>query len=135
MQAAVLRFGSILSALVLMGGWTPAAPPRSSSESCPDLRPVINPVDPQYPPAIAGVDGWDYHKTPDRDEDLDGDGIVDHLHVIAHAAVDSGGEGLWDDGQPWQVYVETGCVTTHVFSRDGCSSAFSTCGSQRTTRS
>lgn len=72
-------------------------------------------VDPAQAPAVAGADGWMYHRTAETD--LDGDGQSERIVVMARAEVRDG-RPLWDDGQPWQVYVEEpDGERTHVYAR------------------
>lgn len=60
-------------------------------------------VDSAIAPAVAGADGWFYHKHAEAD--LDGDGSTER--VVLTARVDLyRGRPAWDDGQPWQVYIE-----------------------------
>ncbi len=70
-------------------------------------------VDPQYPRAIAGENGYEYQKVASAD--FDGDGDQERAFLIANAEVVDG-EPLWDDGHVWQVYIEepTG-ERTYVF--------------------
>lgn len=83
-----------------------------------DPAPELILVDPRYELSTAGVQGYDYHQTAEAD--LDGDKTNETVHVIALVTrtgklpPDDVG---WDDGQPWQVYVEepSGEVT-HVYA-------------------
>ena len=76
-------------------------------------------VDPAYPQPLPG----DYRRT--ARVDLDGDGREEQIVVLAAVElVRDGGEfpGIddfaWDDGQPWQVYVEEpGGQRTYLFSQ------------------
>lgn len=80
-------------------------------------RPV-NLVDPGYPLAHAGDEGWGLHYR--LVADLTGDGRPETVHLIARverSRWDASGFA-WDDGHLWQVYVEDADgSTTHVFSR------------------
>lgn len=72
-------------------------------------------VDPAQPLAAAGDEGWMYSRTATAD--LDGDGKEERVVVMARAEVRNG-RPLWDDGQPWQVYVEEGDgQRTHLYAR------------------
>lgn len=72
-------------------------------------------VDPAQALAVAGQDGWMYHRA--AESDLDGDGQAERVVVMARAEVRNG-RPLWDDGQQWQVYVEEpGGERTHVYAR------------------
>lgn len=61
------------------------------------------PIDSAVAPAVAGVDGWEHFLS--RETDLDADGASEQVVVMARAALING-RPAWDDGQPWQVYVE-----------------------------
>lgn len=60
-------------------------------------------VDSTITPAVAGEDGWDYHLSSAAD--LDGDGQSERVVITARVEMVRG-RPAWDDGQPWQVYVE-----------------------------
>lgn len=84
---------------------------RSPAVTDPRGRPAVNLLDPQYPPMVVG-EGWGYHETAEAD--LDGDGAREAVSVIARAT----GPEDFDDGQPWQVYIEEpDGRRTHVYSR------------------
>ncbi len=61
-------------------------------------------VDSLIPPAIAGESGWNYRQFADAD--LDGDGTVERVVLTARVELVRG-RPAWDDGQPWQVYIES----------------------------
>ncbi len=61
------------------------------------------PLDTAVAPAVAGTDGWEYFLS--RETDLDADGAPEQVVVMARAGLING-RPAWDDGQPWQVYVE-----------------------------
>ena len=61
------------------------------------------PLDSAVTTAPLGEDGWQYGRS--SEVDVDGDGERERVVVAARAEV-RGGQPLWDDGQPWQVYVE-----------------------------
>jgi hypothetical protein len=84
---------------------------RQSSEPA---APVVL-VDTTQPPATAGDNGWDYHLRANAD--LDGDGQPEHASLIARVAMDQRGP-MWDDGQPWQLYIEEADGTrTYAYRR------------------
>lgn len=60
-------------------------------------------VDPDIPPAIAGEDGWEYYRI--AESDVDGDGVEERIVLTARVEMYRN-QPAWDDGQPWQVYVE-----------------------------
>lgn len=61
-------------------------------------------IDSTIPPAIAGADGWNYHLSTEAD--LNGDGQSERVVLTARVELYRG-RPAWDDGQPWQVYVES----------------------------
>jgi hypothetical protein len=72
-------------------------------------------VDPGIPPAIAGEDGWDYQLSAQAD--MDGDQRPEQVVLTARVEMYQG-RPAWDDGQPWQVYVEDGDGTrTYLFAQ------------------
>lgn len=87
--------------------------PPPVSTSPPDLS--VDLVDPAMPPAVAGEEGWNYRVAADTD--LDGDGTVEHVVLTARVEMIRG-RPAWDDGQPWQVYIEAvDGRRTHVYAR------------------
>lgn len=78
--------------------------PAEASAGPETPAPTPLPVDTVIAPAEAGADGWEYFLA--RETDLDGDGSAERVVVTARAAMING-RPAWDDGQPWQVYVET----------------------------
>lgn len=64
----------------------------------------VNLVEPRYA-EMAGWEKWAYRK--ELKVDLNGDGNPEKVIVTNNAAVDPATrEVAWDDGHPWQVYVE-----------------------------
>lgn len=61
-------------------------------------------IDSTIAPAIAGEDGWNYHLS--SQVDLTGDGRAEQVVLTARVEMYRG-RPAWDDGQPWQVYVES----------------------------
>lgn len=95
----------------------PASAPAGSETSgrAPSAAPVVL-VDSTLPPATAGEVGWDYHLRADAD--LDGDGQPERASLIARVASVPGEDFLWDDGQPWQLYIQAADGTrTDVYRR------------------
>jgi hypothetical protein len=86
---------------------TTSAPPGDSVADAPAAAPApVVLVDTTVPPAVAGVEGWDYHLR--ASVDLDGDGQTERASLIALVGrgPDPDDGFLWDDGQPWQLYIE-----------------------------
>ena len=72
-------------------------------------------VDTAIAPAVAGEDGWNYAQ--EVEADLDSDGQAERLVLTARVELYRG-RPAWDDGQPWQVYVEEGDGRrTYLYSR------------------
>jgi hypothetical protein len=92
-------------ALLLCGCDRNAAPATSGDTAQPDTiatAPVL--VDSSIPPAIAGEEGWNYHQS--ADVDLTNDGRPERVVLTARVELYRG-RPAWDDGQPWQVYIES----------------------------
>lgn len=112
------RIAVLLAATVLLGcaaeapiedngtGVVPAAPPPA---------PALALIDSAIPPAIAGADGWNFQQSVTSD--LTGDGQPDRVVLTARVELVRG-QPAWDDGQPWQVYVEpSGGGRTYLYSQ------------------
>ncbi len=69
----------------------------------PPADPPIELVDPAIPLAVAGEEGWGYRLAADAD--LNGDGVAERVILTARVELIRG-RPAWDDGQPWQVYIE-----------------------------
>ena len=77
--------------------------------------PAVQLIDSLIPQAVAGEDGWNYHRT--AEVDLDGDGEAERVVLTARVELYRG-RPAWDDGQPWQVYVqESDGRRTYVYAR------------------
>lgn len=91
----------------------PAADTLAERSAAPTAAVVL--VDTALPPATAGNDGWEYHLRASAD--LDGDGQPERASLIARVEMNQRGP-LWDDGQPWQLYIEEADGTrTYVYRR------------------
>lgn len=84
-------------------GEAPRLNPVDSGSGAPASQAIV-PIDSSIPPAIAGQDGWHYQLSADAD--LNGDGQPERVVLTARVEVIRG-RPAWDDGQPWQVYIET----------------------------
>ena len=85
---------------------TPATPQPAGPEDGPGtgtLVPIAELVDPAHITNRAGEDLWQYVQRGSAD--LDGDGEEELVIVTARAELVRG-VPAWDDGQPWQIYVE-----------------------------
>lgn len=77
--------------------------------------PSVQLVDSTIPPAVAGEEGWHYQQS--ADVDLTGDGHLERVVLTARVELYRG-QPAWDDGQPWQVYVEDRDGTrTYVYAQ------------------
>jgi hypothetical protein len=77
--------------------------------------PPIQLVDSTIPPAVAGEAGWDYQLSAEAD--LTGDGQLERVVLTARVELVRG-RPAWDDGQPWQVYIEAPDGTrTYVYAQ------------------
>lgn len=94
----------------------PAASADTSTRQAPSPPGPLVLVDTALPPATAGEPGWDYHKLATAD--LDGDGQPERASLIARVGLTEDDGFLWDDGQPWQLYIIAPDGTrTDVFRR------------------
>lgn len=102
------KYGTVAIVMVAYG-CTVEAPEQSATsniEPAPTETVAAVPVqlvDSAITPAIAGKDGWNYHQTAETD--VDGDGQAERVVMSARVELVRG-RPAWDDGQPWQVYVE-----------------------------
>jgi hypothetical protein len=86
---------------------------RAASDSL--TPPPIQLVDSAIPPAIAGEAGWNYRQAAEAD--LTGDGQPERVVLTARVELYRG-RPAWDDGQPWQVYIEAADSTrTYVYAQ------------------
>lgn len=89
--------------------------PGSTTPGTTAASPVVNLLNPRIPRALAGQPGWAYQRVATAD--LDGDGVMERVVLIADAIVEQG-RPLWDDGQRWQVYIEEPDGTrTYVYAQ------------------
>jgi hypothetical protein len=107
---ACLIAAAVLLVLYLLGA-LPWRPPAAHAPT------MLNLVDPEQQPVTAPAPGWDYSRT--LQADLDSDGAQETVHVLARVSRVPGriDEYMWDDGQPWQVYIQDGDRVTHVYAR------------------
>jgi hypothetical protein len=107
-------------AALALAACAPAAPPPPAADDPPGEAPSAPPaavdlVDADIPPAVAGEAGWGYHQSAQAD--LTGDGRLQRVVLTARVELYRG-RPAWDDGQPWQVYVEEQDGTrTYVYAR------------------
>jgi hypothetical protein len=72
-------------------------------------------IDTSIAPAIGGEDGWNYVQRATAD--LNGDGTAEQAVLTARVELYRG-RPAWDDGQPWQAYVETADGTrTYLYAQ------------------
>jgi hypothetical protein len=92
---------------LLLGACVVDSRPPQSADSVPDppadSGPAAQLVDSAIPPAVAGAGGWNYQQSAGAD--LDGDGRAERVVLTAKVELYRG-RPAWDDGQPWQVYIE-----------------------------
>lgn len=106
----------IWSAVLVFSLYACAQSPSSDQAQPVDLSaPTVDLIDPGMAPAVAGEDGWNYHRSAEAD--LDGDGSPERVVLTARVELYRG-RPAWDDGQPWQVYVEAaGGSRTYLYAR------------------
>lgn len=96
---------------VLLAGLASLGPTRVHSAGSAPTQSLIDPV---YPPGIADA-SWQYRESVAAD--LDSDGANETVWVTARASW-NGRSWDFDDGQPWQVYVEEADgQRTYLYSR------------------
>lgn len=92
-----------------------AGAPTAARAAAQDGPPPVVLVDATIPPAIGGRDGWGYVRSAAAD--LDGDGEEERVVLTARVEMVRD-RPAWDDGQPWQVYVqEPAGARTRVYAR------------------
>jgi hypothetical protein len=93
--------------ILLLGACAVDSRPPQSADGLPaapaDSAPAAQLVDSSIPPAVAGAGGWNYQQSAGAD--LDGDGQAERVVLTAKVELYRG-RPAWDDGQPWQVYIE-----------------------------
>ncbi|HUG27552.1 MAG TPA: hypothetical protein VMK53_04580 [Gemmatimonadales bacterium] len=93
----------------------PAVEDEPPAAALPPAEAPIELVDPAMPLAVAGEDGWGYRLAADAD--LNGDGVAERVILTARVEMIRG-RPAWDDGQPWQVYIEDDAgQRTHVYAQ------------------
>lgn len=135
------RISSIVPLILILTVPTACAPPESSPVETPETAgtpagsfagtspsaelppepigpgevvPLSELVDSSYIEQRAGEDRWEYVQRGSAD--LDGDGQPELVVVTARAELVRG-VPAWDDGQPWQIYVEEpGGERTHFYA-------------------
>lgn len=94
---------------LLLGACAVDSRPPQAADSVPAAptdtvaAPAAQLVDSAIPPAVAGAEGWNYQQSAGAD--LDGDGRAERVVMTARVELYRG-RPAWDDGQPWQVYIE-----------------------------
>ncbi len=106
-------------AVAILGACGPEAPPPEPAAPAPPAvdspMPAVQLIDSTIPPAIAGADGWNFQQSAEAD--LDGDGAPERVVLTARVEMYRG-RPAWDDGQPWQVYVESAQgVRTYLYGQ------------------
>lgn len=90
-------------------------PPVTADTTGPPGSILPDLIDGAIPPAVAGEDGWNYSRF--AEVDLNGDGSPELVVLMARVEVYRG-QPAWDDGQPWQVYVESADgLRTYLYAR------------------
>lgn len=99
--------------LLVLAACASEAPPRTTDTVAIDRS--VQLIDSTISPAVAGAAGWHYQQRATAD--LDGDGVAEQVVLTARVELYRG-RPAWDDGQPWQVYVESAdSVRTYIYAR------------------
>lgn len=94
---------------------TPARPDTATAAPDTTTASTVHLIDPNISQAVAGAEGWNYHRSAEAD--LDGDGRPEKIVLAARVELYRG-RPAWDDGQPWAVYVEARDGTrTYVYTQ------------------
>lgn len=115
-----LRVWLLILVLALNACALPAPSASTHDHSlAPDAAPPpdqqLDLVAPNIPPGVAGEDGWNFQRSAEAD--LNGDGQLERVVLTARVELYRG-RYAWDDGQPWQVYVEAADGRrTYLYSR------------------
>lgn len=96
---------------------TPVSVPTPTAMPTSDIAApaAISLIDPQQPLTSADDPQWQFQRTATAD--FDGDGVEERAVLIARIELVDG-QPAWDDGQPWQMYIEEPDGTrTYVYAR------------------
>jgi hypothetical protein len=114
-RLAAVPLLTLLASACDAGGDRSTADPASPAATPAPAAAAVSLVDSTIPPAVAGEGGWDYQQSVRAD--LDGDGAQERVVLTARVELIRG-RPAWDDGQPWQVYVEAPDGTrTYLYAR------------------
>jgi hypothetical protein len=105
-DAAWARLLGVTLVACACAGETPLPHPGDSAAARPTDSTApqrVQLIDTAIPPAVAGEAGWNYQQSALAD--LTGDGEPERVVLTARVELVRG-RPAWDDGQPWQVYVE-----------------------------
>lgn len=103
MKARVYTLAAVLAVSACVEDAPPShdGPTVAPSDSLAERSVAL--VDSTLPPAVAGEYGWNYQVRAEAD--LTGDALPEQVVLTAQVELYRG-RPAWDDGQPWQVYVE-----------------------------
>ena len=96
--------GAVMAALLLSACTAKEGSQPPDTARTERVAVTANLVDSTQPLATAASEGWNFQQSTTAD--LDGDGKSERVVLIARVEM-MRGRPLWDDGQPWQVYVES----------------------------
>jgi hypothetical protein len=99
-----MRAATRMAVLALVACTVREEPPATTSGAEPSF------IDSTIAPAVAGEDGWNHVERASAD--LYGDSTAEQVVLMARVELVRG-RPAWDDGQPWQVYVESATGERH----------------------
>ncbi|HSJ63270.1 MAG TPA: hypothetical protein VK922_05100 [Gemmatimonadaceae bacterium] len=103
-RRAFTRWIRLVTLLVAAVACAPDADLPDDAGPAPDSDSVAVAIDTTIAAAVAGEGGWNFVQRATAD--LDGDGTAEDVVLTARVEMYRG-RPAWDDGQPWQVYIES----------------------------
>lgn len=107
------RIRTWVTGVLILAACVGETPPRAADTAA--IPTAVHVIDSTISPAVAGAAGWNYQQRASAD--LDGDGVAEQVVLTARVELYRG-RPAWDDGQPWQVYVEAAdSARTYIYAQ------------------